>query len=148
MAIRFYSTKGPHGSFSNFSSHPFVLDGLRWPTSEHFFQAEKFLDQAYRERIRLASSPGAAAKLGRSRDMPLREGWEGMKDDVMRRAVRAKFAAHPDITAVLLGTADEHLIEDTSTDHYWGCGTSGSGRNMLGLILMELRQTLRVVAVG
>jgi predicted NAD-dependent protein-ADP-ribosyltransferase YbiA (DUF1768 family) len=42
MAIHFYSTKGEFGAFSNFAHHPFVLDGTEWPTSEHYFQAQKF----------------------------------------------------------------------------------------------------------
>ena len=43
MAIEFYSTKDAYGAFSNFSAHPFDLDGKRWPTSEHYFQAQKFV---------------------------------------------------------------------------------------------------------
>ena len=42
MAIEFYSTRGPYGAFSNFSPHGFELDGHWWPTSEHYFQAQKF----------------------------------------------------------------------------------------------------------
>ena len=61
----------------------------------------------------------------------------------MRRAVRAKFEQHPDIRAVLLGTGDEELIEDAPNDYYWGCGEEGTGKNMLGKILMEVRGELR-----
>jgi ribA/ribD-fused uncharacterized protein len=55
----------------------------------------------------------------------------------------AKFAAHSDIRAVLLTTGDEEIVEDTSTDHYWGRGRTGKGRNMLGRILMRTRTQLR-----
>jgi len=37
----------------------------------------------------------------------------------------------------------EELIEKTTTDYYWGCGTNGTGRNMLGIILMEVRDMLK-----
>jgi ribA/ribD-fused uncharacterized protein len=67
MAITFYSTKDSYGEFSNFSKHPFELDGLMWPTSEHYFQAQKFEDKAYQEKIRTTASPMIAARLGRSR---------------------------------------------------------------------------------
>jgi ribA/ribD-fused uncharacterized protein len=57
----------------------------------------------------------------------------------MRRAVTTKFTAHADIRAILLDTGDEEIVEDTSTDHYWGRGRSGTGRNMLGRTRTQLR---------
>ncbi len=142
MAIRFYSVKKPFGEFSNFSAHPFDLDGQRWPTSEAYFQAQKFADEGYREQIRLAKAPMDAAKLGRSRSIPLRPDWEAVKDDAMRRALRAKFTAHPELRELLLSTGDEDIIEETTGDTYWGCGTRGDGLNRLGELLMELRAEL------
>ena len=62
----------------------------------------------------------------------------------MRRAVLEKFRQHPDIRAELPGTGDATLIEHTANDSYWGDG--GGGRNMLGRILMETRETLRAGA--
>ena len=143
MAIHFYSTKDAYGEFSNFSAHPFDLDGRRWPTSEHYFQAQKFSDQTYQEKIRLTASPMVAARLGRSRSVPLRDDWETVKDDVMRRAVTAKFTTHPELRTLLLSTGDESIVEKTTDDHYWGCGSSGTGRNRLGELLVELRKNLR-----
>jgi ribA/ribD-fused uncharacterized protein len=148
VAIYFYSTREqPYGCFSNFSAHGFDLDGLYWPTSEHYFQAQKFAGTPHAEAVRQARSPKQAAEMGRERTRPLRPDWEAVKDDVMRRAVRRKFEMHADIRAVLLGTGDEELIEATSGDYYWGCGTNGTGKNMLGQILMELRAALRAEGV-
>lgn len=149
MAIYFYSTKEvPYGCFSNFSAHGFTLDGEWWPTSEHYFQAQKFVGSNDADEVRRAASPMIAARMGRSRSRPLRPDWNEVKDDVMRRAVRAKFEAHPDIRAILLSTGDEELIEKTTDDYYWGCGTEGHGKNMLGRLLMELREELRGSAGG
>ena len=151
MAILFYSTKErPYGCFSNFSAHPFDLDGKRWPTSEHYFQAQKFAgtDDAYAERIRLANSPMVAARLGRSRSHPIRLDWEQIKDDVMGRAVRRKFETHGDIRDVLLGTGDEELVENAPRDSYWGIGANGTGLNRLGQTLMEVREELRRSGTG
>jgi ribA/ribD-fused uncharacterized protein len=146
MPIRFYRVNEPYGAFSNFSPHPITLDGLRWPTTEHYFQAQKFtgVDPAYVEEIRAAKSPMIAARLGRSRNVKLRRDWESVKDDVMRRAVFAKFTSHRDAHDLLLSTGGEPIIEDTTDDHYWGGGTKGTGKNMLGLILLEVREQLRV----
>jgi ribA/ribD-fused uncharacterized protein len=143
MAIEFYSTKETYGEFSNFAAHPVTLDGQRWPTSEHYFQAQKFHDAAYREKIRTAKSPMIAARLGRSRTVPIRPDWEDVKIDAMRRAVFAKFSAHPELKEMLLATGDEEIVEPADRDNFWGCGPNGSGQNWLGRILMEVRSELR-----
>ena len=51
--INFYSVSDEFGQFSNFAPFPIVLDGQQWPTSEHYFQAQKFTDESYREKIGL-----------------------------------------------------------------------------------------------
>ena len=61
----------------------------------------------------------------------------------MREAVLAKFTQHESLRAILLSTSDAKLIEHTENDSYWGDGGDGSGKNMLGRILMEIRQQLR-----
>ncbi len=145
MPIHFYSTREqPYGCFSNFSRHGFRVDGLYWPTSEHYFQAQKFGGLPDAEVIRLAPTPKIAAAMGRERIRPLRADWEAVKDDIMRQAVLCKFRAHADIRAILLDTGDEVIIEAAPHDYYWGCGTDGSGQNKLGLILMETRTILHV----
>jgi len=143
MTIFFYSTTGQYGCFSNFSRHGFELDGLRWPTSEHYFQAQKFVGTPYLEEVRQAKTPKEAARLGRRRDWPLRPDWDEVKDEVMRQAVLRKFEVNPEIQAVLLATADEDLFEDSPTDAYWGGGADRTGQNKLGQILMEVRARLR-----
>ncbi len=144
IPIYFYSIQEqPYGVFSNFAAHPFELDGLRRPTTEHYFQAQKFAGTPHTEQIRRAHSPKEAARMGRERSRPLRADWEAVKDDVMRRAVLRKFEQYPQLQALLLGTDDAPLIENTTGDYYWGCGSDGSGKNMLGLILMEVRAILR-----
>jgi ribA/ribD-fused uncharacterized protein len=143
MPIYFYSTRDAYGCFSNFSAHGVQLKGKWWPTSEHYFQAQKFAGTEHEEQVRLAKSPKQAAEIGRERNRPLRADWEQVKDDAMREAVRQKFLSHKDIQEVLLSTGDEELIEKTTNDYYWGCGTNGTGKNMLGKILMEVRAEIR-----
>jgi ribA/ribD-fused uncharacterized protein len=75
--------------------------------------------------------------------IPIRVDWEEVKDDVMLRAVRAKFEAYTTLKELLLSTGDEEIIEKTTKDLYWGCGTNGTGKNMLGIILMQVRSELR-----
>src|SRR5687767_15710527 len=109
--IRFYRVAEPYGEFSNFAPFAFELKGKQWPTSEHYFQAQKFAGTEHAEAIRQTRSPMIAARMGRDRAKPLRRDWEAVKDDVMREAVRAKFTQHPELLALLLATGDAHLVE-------------------------------------
>jgi ribA/ribD-fused uncharacterized protein len=144
MTIYFYRVnEEPYGCFSNFSPHSFELDGKRWPTSEHYFQAQKFAGTPHAEEIRQVRSPMVAARMGRARHRPLRPDWNEVKDDVMLRAVLRKFESHPELARILLSTGDEALVEKTTDDYYWGCGTEGTGENKLGQILMQVRTILR-----
>ena len=143
--IKFYSTGDEYGEFSNFAHFPIRLKGRTWPTTEHYFQAQKFAgtDDAHAEAIRKAGSPMIAARMGRDRKKKLRRDWESVKVSVMREALLAKFEQHPQLRELLLSTADAKLVEHTERDDYWGDGGNGSGRNMLGQLLMEVRRRLR-----
>jgi N-glycosidase YbiA len=142
--ITFYSTQGEYGCFSNFSPHAFTVVGVRYRTSEHYFQAQKFAHSpADMQAVIDAKTPKSAANAGRDRARPLRPDWETVKDEVMRQAIRHKFSAHEDIRAVLLNTGDAQLVENAPHDYYWGIGKNGSGKNMLGVILMQVRAELR-----
>jgi ribA/ribD-fused uncharacterized protein len=141
--ISFYRTGDPYGEFSNFAAFSIVLKGVVWPTSEHFFQAQKFAGTVHEEQVRGAASPMLAAKMGRDRSRPLRADREAVKDQIMRQAVAAKFQQHPALRDLLLSTGDARLVEHTHNDSYWADGGDGSGRNMLGQILEETRRQLR-----
>ncbi len=75
--------------------------------------------------------------------MPFRPDWEEIKDEVMYRAVLAKFKAYAELTELLLSTRQEEIIEKSTKDYYWGCGADGTGKNRLGKILMKVREDLR-----
>jgi ribA/ribD-fused uncharacterized protein len=143
MTIYFYTPRDEYGCFSNFSPHGIELDGRYWPTVEHYFQAQKFTDPGHRERIATALTPKDAKTLGWDRKLGIRPDWDEIKDDVMLRAVRKKFATHERIRTILLATGDESLVENAPSDSYWGCGADGSGKNRLGEILMQVRAELR-----
>ena len=141
--IHFYAVSAEYGCFSNFAKAPIRLKGKLWPTTEHYFQAQKFAGTPREEEIRQAKSPMIAARMGRSRKHRLRPDWERVKDAIMREAALAKFTQHADLRDILLGTGDAILVEHTENDSYWGDGGDGSGRNRLGEILMSVRDELR-----
>ena len=140
--IKFYKVNDAFGYMSNFAPYPFSEGNKIWPTSEHYFQAQKFLVPEIQEKIRLMESPMDAALEGRNRQNPLRADWEEVKDEVMFQALWMKFSQNPEIAKELLATGDAILIEHTRNDAYWADGGDGSGENMLGKILMETRVAL------
>ena len=142
--IYFFTKNDPYYELSNFSPYGFEDEGVYWPTVEHYFQAQKFNDAVHQERIRLAYSPKQAKSLGQSRAIPIRSDWESVKEDVMRHALLKKFA-HPKMKTLLLGTQKRELIEKSPFDTYWGSGQYGTGKNRLGLLLMEVRDLLRAL---
>ncbi len=141
--IKFYSISDTFGEFSNFAAYPITLKNKRWPTSEHYFQAMKFASLADQNEIRKAKTPMEAARKGRDRKRTLKHNWESIKDNVMREALLAKFTQHKMLRMRLLSTKDAMLIEHTKNDKYWGDGGDGKGKNMLGQLLMEVRDSIK-----
>jgi len=140
--IRFYRVKEAYGEFSNFARYPVHMDGEIWPTSEHYYQAQKYAGTELEEKVRNAKNAWYAAKFGRELG-PLPEDWEKIKVDIMYEVVLAKFTQHPDLRKLLLDTGDAVLIEHTRQDSFWADGGDGTGENWLGKILMMVREDLR-----
>lgn len=142
--IRFYKVNDKYGCFSNFSKNPFILNGIVYQTAEHYFQSQKFEGTELEKEIILAKTPMEAAILGRNKKNPLRNNWEEIKNNIMYDAVLGKFKQNEEIKNILLATGDSILIEATSNDYYWGEGNLKNGKNMLGEILMKIRNELNI----
>ena len=140
--IYFFDDELPFYELSNFSPHGFDVDGVCWPTVEHYFQAQKFPGHPYQETIRNALTPEQAKQWGQSRDVPLRPDWEQVKDAVMKEALRRKFSA-PELRTLLLNTGCRPLVERSPVDRYWGSGPELDGLNRAGVLLAEVREELR-----
>ncbi len=67
MAIRFRSNSEAYSEFSNFWPSAIELDGLVWPSVEHYYQAQKFLNPAFQEKIRNAKSAARAKGLSKKK---------------------------------------------------------------------------------
>jgi len=140
--VKFYYEYEPNGFLSNFYPSSIHLADRDWPTVEHYYQACKTLDPEYAEMIRTAPSADEAKRLGNAPGCALRQGWDEYKVEVMRRALAAKFGQNPELRAMLLATGDAILAENSRKDYYWGIGADGSGKSMLGKLLMELRERI------
>jgi N-glycosidase YbiA len=139
---------GGYGFLSNFAPSPVVLDdGLRYPTAEHAFQAQKSGDIADRMHI-LHLTPAEAKRAGRELDLV--SDWNLIRKRVMSDVVMAKFWQNPRLGIRLIATGDADLIEGNYWhDNYWGdcaCGRARCqvpGLNYLGQALMWVRAVLR-----
>jgi ribA/ribD-fused uncharacterized protein len=143
MSILFFSKSPEYGWLSNFSEDPFTLNGIRWQSVEHYYQAHKYVGTEAMDRIRRAETPAKARKAGQDRSLVTRPDWEQVKQDVMKQAVRAKFDQNRRRREQLLATGDEELIHTSESDLFWGRNQEGTGENRLGEILMEIRAALR-----
>lgn len=140
MDIFWFTRHGEYGFLSNFYHAPLDIDGRVWPTAEHYYQAMKSADQSEQEMIRGLATPKEAKFAGSH--LALRENWEGMKEWVMLRALRAKFSQHADLGRMLLATGEAILHEDSPWDTYWG-HAKGKGLCRLGALLMQVREELK-----
>lgn len=147
LRIQFSDPAGPFGAFSNAAEFPFEVDGLVWPTVEHYFQAQKFHQRRLAERIRRARSADEARRLGRSRGAPLRRDWQRVRDQVMWHGIIHKCAYNEEIFDLLLATGDAYIQNVSQTEHYWASAPDGSGRNRLGELLMRLRNPRRDLGI-
>lgn len=122
---------------SNFYMAQVTYNGITYCNNEAAFQAQKDLSRS-EEFKELA--PNDAKRLGRR--VNLRPDWEDVKLDIMYGIVKAKFEQNPELSAKLIATGDTHLEEgNTWGDRTWGT-VDGNGNNLLGLILMKVREEL------
>lgn len=140
---RFVSRRDVLDPLSSFSKHGFHLDDAEWPSAEHYYQAMKFEDPAYREQIRLSAHPADAEKLGKSKKHGRRQDWDKVKEVYMIRAIYIKCRTHAEVAEALLKTGDTPLVESSQYDYFWGCGRDMRGSNAYGKVLMNVRRKLR-----
>jgi ribA/ribD-fused uncharacterized protein len=141
--INFYRNKDTWGFMSNFYRSTIHIGGTTYKTVEHYYQSQKALLVEHRVWIMTAPTPYLAAVAGRA----LREdrgeieldSWNANKVQFMREGLMAKFNQHSDLREKLLATEDWDIHEDSPTDKFWG----KKGQDMLGKLLMEIRERLR-----
>lgn len=144
MTIRFLSTIEEWKDFSNLAPYSIELEGEIWKSVEHYYQFKKFekTDPEYAQKIRNAET-GKDVKSLSMQNKNYTENWEKEKVKIMKTAVRKKFESHKYLENLLLYTGNENLVEANPEDYFWGEGKDGTGKNMMGHILMEIRENLR-----
>lgn len=142
--IRFYRSSGEYGFLSNLYRCMVWFEGRNFSHSEAAYQYGKARDPRVATWIAAAPKPHLCAAIGHSLlAFDISPSWQRTKVERMRQVLNAKFKQHPDLAEKLLSTGDAILIEASPTDAFWGIGKKGDGKNMLGVLLMELRKELR-----
>jgi N-glycosidase YbiA len=164
--IQFFNPTDEYGIFSNYSVRWTWIGKQSYESMEHYYQSQKFVgvDEKYAEIIRTAKTPHQAKLLGgmktadgpswrlainktimehKSRGVRIRDNWESVKEKIMLKGLKAKFDQHATYGNLLLSTGDSTIVEASPHDWYWGCGDDGTGKNRLGVLLMEVRDWLR-----
>lgn len=141
--IHFYHSDQPWGELSNFSRHSIFIDGMIWPTTEHYYQAQKLESKQHQEHVRCAATPMLAKSLAyKLAESFGKSDWITMRESVMLKALRAKFSQHPNLSKQLISSGNRALIELSHNDKYWGDPGDGSGQNRLGQLLEQVRAEL------
>jgi len=143
--LLFYERDQPYYDFTNFAEYPIKLDNAVYPTSEHLFQAFKFLrnQPILARQIRALASPREAFDFARKNYMHERPDWKDVRVSKMEVAVNLKFTQYENLREALDLTGNAYLVEDSPYDSFWGWGKDRKGENMLGKILMVLRAKYR-----
>lgn len=139
---------------------PFVVDGLTYPTAEHWMMAGKarlFEDAEAEKRALAAKSPAQAKKEGRLVRGFDEETWQRERFGIVVEGSVHKFASEPGLRSFLLNTGERVLVEASPMDRVWGIGLAADdeaatdpqrwrGPNLLGFALMEARERVRAAS--
>lgn len=133
--------EGDYFFLSNFFLADITYRGNAFLSTEHAYQASKTTNYNDFIRVQQADTPAEAKaianRLARVHD------WEDIKVDVMKKVITAKFIQHSALALMLANTEDRFLVEGNYWgDTFWGV-CKGRGRNMLGQILMDVREKLK-----
>lgn len=130
---------------SNFSSFQVLWDRVRFPTSEHAYHYEKFIETnpAIAVEVLEARSAHDAFKVAEANKGWRRKDWDNVKAVYMTEILKEKVLQHEYVRRKLLATGNRILVEDSWRDNVWGWGPNKDGQNLLGTIWMDIREELQ-----
>ena len=125
---------------SNFYPSKINYQGIRYPSTEHAYQASKVLNEKTKRTIAKLHTASMAKKYGAK--VKLRKNWENIKDEIMFEILQIKFQKAC-LKRKLAATKNANLTEGNWWgDTYWGV-CHGKGQNKLGKMLMKIRNKIK-----
>jgi ribA/ribD-fused uncharacterized protein len=149
-AITFRKTTERFGGLSNMASgFPLSVNGISVRTSEALYQACRFPHLPdVQHRILSERSPMTAKMRSKPFRSQTRPDWDSVRVPIMKWCLRVKLAQNwRAFSLLLLSTDSLPIVEDSRKDDYWGAKPVTDdtlfGQNVLGRLLMELREKLK-----
>ncbi len=144
--------------FSQWFVAPFTVNGIVYPTAEHWMMAGKarlFQDEVTLAKILDATDPKTAKALGRQVKGFQDVAWKATARNLVTEGNIAKFSQNEGLKEFLLATGTKVLVEASPYDRIWGIGlgaadpkamhpTTWQGENLLGFALMDVREAIRL----
>ena len=149
-SVVFLKTKERFGGLSNMApGFPLEVNHIRIRTSEALYQACRFphLPDVQR-RIVDERSPMTAKMRSKPFRKESRSDWDAVRIKIMRWCLRVKLAqSWREFGRLLRATGDRPIVEQSRKDDFWGAKVADDGTligmNVLGRLLMELREQLK-----
>lgn len=141
----FNSRSSPDRLFlTNFFMSPFIFEGEEVASAEHAYQAAKSTDEMEKIWVLSQPTPSDAKRIGKNVSH-VRPDWENVKVDIMEAILRAKFSGDLKEWLTTGRFSQAELVHTCPWEQvsFWGIGRSGQGANMLGKLLMKIREEMR-----
>lgn len=150
-SVVFLKTNEDFGGLSNMAGgYPIHVNGIRVLTSEALYQACRFPHLPEVQRMIIGQiSPMTAKMKSKPYRNDSRGDWDQVRVRVMRWCLRMKLASNwHAFSELLLRTKDRPIVEESRKDDFWGAKATGDGStlvgmNVLGRLLMELREQVK-----
>ena len=157
--VFFFHENDEYGYFSNWYPCIFSIDGIEYQNTEQYFMAQKALlfgDMVSFKKIIETPSPNDCKNLGRAVSPFISAIWNSKRYEIMKMGNHAKFTQNSELQQRLLDTGNAILAEASPYDGIWGIKLSAKeaekmepvlwpGMNLLGRLLMELREEFRLM---
>lgn len=148
--VSFRKTAEEFGGLSNMApGFPIRVAGVPLRTSEALYQACRFPHMPEVQKIIVEEiSPMTAKMRSKPYRNDSRECWDEIRIPIMKWCLRVKLAQNWNTFGDLLErTGDKPIVEDSRKDGFWGAVKNETGnlkgKNVLGRLLMELREKIR-----
>lgn len=149
-SVVFLKTNEKFGGLSNMApGYPLEVNGIAIRTSEALYQALRFPHMPDLQRVIIdEASPMTAKMRTKPHRENSREDWDRVRVKIMRWCLQVKLAQNVDAFGkLLLSTGEAPIVEFSKKDQFWGAEPGEDGRlvgmNVLGRLLMELREQFR-----
>jgi len=160
--VGFHLPDEPFGCFSNWYMSSFEYAGIEYCCVEQYMMSRKVAlgrrnDLFY--KIMESKDPAEMKDYSGKQSFPefleIKDVWDKNSRHIVKQGVYAKFRQNPELCKMLLSTGSSLIAECAGQDHIWGIGinlhndswkdvSNWNGNNYLGIILMEVRDLLRI----